>query len=92
MNVTVNTGLESFADVFMRWLPLLLPLIIIQYSVLIFVIVDIARKKRTKNLSPLIWIIIALALSNLCMGSILYLIFGRAEKTFDDNDDKDDDI
>ena len=70
-----------------KYIPLLIPLAVIQLGFMIFVIVDIARKKQTKNLTPLIWIIAAVFFNSLCIGSVLYLIYGRAEKTYDDNDD-----
>ena len=82
-----DLSMQEILNELMQWLPLVLPLIIIQYGVMIFAIVDIARKKRTKNLSPLLWIIIAFFLSNMCIGSILYFILGRAEKIYDDKDD-----
>ena len=78
---------QEILDELMKWLPLILPLLIIQLGVMIFVLVDIARKKRTKNLSPLAWVVIVIFLSNLCIGSILYLVVGRAEKIYDGKDD-----
>ena len=76
-------------DILLQYLPFIIPLLLVELGLLIFVIVDIARKKKTKNLSPIFWIIIALCVNTI--GPILYIIFGRAEKTYD-NDDKSDDI
>lgn len=53
------------------------PLIVIQFGVQIYAIVDLFRKKKTKILSVPIWIVIIL-LGNL-LGAIAYLIAGRAE-------------
>lgn len=80
---SINTdGLDKI----MEFLPFIIPLFVIQLGLIIFAIVDIARKKQTKNLSPLIWIIIAIF--GQFLGSILYLVFGRAESG--KNDDIDD--
>ena len=70
-----------------RWLPLLLPLIVLQYGFMVFAIIDIAKKKATKNLSPLIWILISVVFNNLGIGSILYFILGRADAAVIDDDD-----
>jgi FtsH-binding integral membrane protein len=66
-------------------IPFLIPLVLIQLGLLIFVIIDIARKKNTKHLPPVVWIIIALSMQML--GSILYIVFGRADKKDSDDDD-----
>lgn len=54
------------------------PLIVIQLGLQIYAIVDVIRRKKTKNLSPLIWIIIILF--GEILGPILYLLFGRTEE------------
>ena len=81
-------SVQEMTDWLIKYLPLLLPLILLELGLMVFAIVDIARKKKTKNLSPLIWIIIILCVNTI--GSIIYLIFGRAEAEV--KDDKDDDI
>ncbi|MBI4734143.1 MAG: PLDc_N domain-containing protein [Rubrobacteridae bacterium] len=53
------------------------PVILIQLALAISAVVDIIRKKKTRNLSPVGWILIAL-LANF-IGPILYFIAGRAE-------------
>ena len=90
MNITFTTSFDTFQeaiDFLIRLLPLLIPLFIVQYGLLIFVIVDIVKKKTTKTLNPPFWLIIAIFFNSLCIGSVLYLIFGRAEKTYDGKDD-----
>jgi hypothetical protein len=49
------------------------PLILIQFALAVFCILDIL-KKGVRNLNPTIWIIISLV--NL-VGAIAYLLFGR---------------
>ena len=85
MSVGINTSVEDFEFLF-KLIPFLIPLIIIQLGLMIFAIVDIAKKNKTKTLTPMIWIIISVVLSNMGIGPVLYLILGRAEKTYDDDD------
>ena len=88
MSITVNTSFNAEDLEFIKQLlPLIIPLLAVQLGLLTFVIIDIAKKANTKNLSPLIWIIIAVCLSNLGIGPILYIVFGRAEKIYKDDDD-----
>ena len=75
-------------DEFMKYIPFLIPLVIIQFGVVAFAIIDIVKKKQTKNLNPLVWIVLSVALSSLCLGAILYFIIGRADAAV--SDDKDD--
>ena len=53
------------------------PLIVIQLGLQIYSIIDVIRHKKTKTLSPLIWVIIIVF--GEILGPILYLLFGRAE-------------
>ena len=56
------------------------PLILIQLLFQIYALVDliITKKRKTKNLTPIIWIII-IVLGEI-IGSALYFIVGRSEK------------
>ena len=90
MIMNFNTDPGSFQDAMdfiIKLLPVFIPLFIIQLGFLVFVIVDIAKKKITKTLSPIIWIFIAISLNSTCIGPILYIIFGRAEAVAKDDDD-----
>jgi hypothetical protein len=53
---------------------MILPLILLQLSLVIFSIIDIS-KKGVKNLSPLIWILIVIFVN--FFGPIIYILFGR---------------
>lgn len=53
------------------------PLIILQVVLAIFAVVDITKKKKTRNLNPPIWIIIAVFLE--ILGPSAYFLFGRTE-------------
>lgn len=56
------------------------PLILIQLLFQIYALVDliITKKRKTKNLTPIIWIII-IVLGEI-IGAALYFIIGRSEK------------
>lgn len=57
---------------------LIWPLVILQYGLAIWAIVDIAKTNRTKNLSPVVWIIICLFIN--IIGPVLYFLIGRSEE------------
>lgn len=61
----------------MQYLPLLLPLVILQYGLAIAAIVHIVRHKQFRFGNLPLWIIICLFVS--IIGPILYFILGRAE-------------
>lgn len=54
------------------------PLILIQLAVEIYALVDLGRKGKTKNLSPVIWVLIILLVN--MIGAILYLLIGRSDE------------
>ncbi len=58
-------------------LKLAAPLIILQLAAIIWAITDIVKRKKTRNLSPAVWIIIVLFFE--LLGPIAYFLFGRAE-------------
>jgi len=66
----------------MQYLPFIIPLVLLNLGLQIFALVDIIRKKRTKNLTVLLWIIIIFGANTI--GPLLYLIFGRAEDIYED--------
>ena len=53
------------------------PIIVIQLTLQIYAIVDIAKRRKTKNLSPAIWIVVIIF--GEIIGSIIYLLFGKSE-------------
>ena len=60
----------------LRWALLLLPLILIQYALLIVALIDVLRRERTKG-PKWAWILV-IVLVNL-IGPIVYFLFGREE-------------
>jgi hypothetical protein len=59
-------------------LKLVWPLAVIQLVVEIYAIVDLARRWKTKNLSPIVWLILILFVN--LIGAVLYLIIGRSDE------------
>jgi heme/copper-type cytochrome/quinol oxidase subunit 4 len=53
------------------------PIVVIQLAVQIYALFDIYKRKGTKNLSSLIWVIIIVF--GEIIGAILYLLFGKKE-------------
>ena len=80
MNVGIN--LDGL-DMIIEFLPFIIPLVLLQFGLMIFAIIDIIKKNRTKNLSPVAWILIA-ALINM-LGPVLYFVLGRAENNSGDD-------
>ena len=54
------------------------PVLALQLIVQLIAIIDIARKKKTRNLTPAIWIVIIML--GEILGPIVYFIVGRAEE------------
>ena len=54
------------------------PIIVIQFGLQIYCIIDLIRRRKTRNLSPLIWVLIILL--GEIFGSIIYLLVGRTEE------------
>ena len=57
---------------------LIWPIIVIQFGLQVYTIIDVAKKKKTKNLSPAIWIIIIVI--GEILGPILYLLLGKSDE------------
>jgi hypothetical protein len=64
-------------EIIRQYLPLLIPIAIIQYALLIFALVDLIRRQHT-NGPKWLWIVI-IALVNF-IGPIIYFIVGRKEE------------
>jgi len=53
------------------------PLLLIEIGLLLYALIDVIRRKKTKTLSLLIWIVIIVLFE--IIGPIAYLLFGKAE-------------
>jgi hypothetical protein len=63
-------------EVFQKYLPLLIPIVLLELGLMIFCLVDIIRRPKTRG-PKWMWIIIVV-LVNL-LGPITYLLIGREE-------------
>ncbi len=63
-------------ELFKQLLPFLIPLILLQLGLMIYCLVDVARRERTKG-PKWMWILIIIFVN--LFGSIIYLIVGRQE-------------
>ena len=56
---------------------LLLPVIAIQFGIQIWALVDLLKRKKTRNLSVVIWVLIIIL--GEILGPVLYFLVGKAE-------------
>ena len=66
-------------------LPFLIPVFIIELSLLIFALVDLLKREFMENNTRIIWAIVIVLFG--IIGPIIYFIFGRGEKSIDSNKD-----
>ncbi len=59
-----------------RWLPLLLPIVVLEWGLMLAALIDLLRRERTKG-PKWVWVLVVV-LVNL-VGPIVYLLFGREE-------------
>lgn len=57
---------------------LIWPLIVIQLALQIYALVDLIKRKKTKNLSVPVWAIIIIL--GEVFGAVIYLLIGRSEE------------
>ena len=69
-----NTNITS---TLMSYLPLLIPIILVELALLVFALVDLIRRERTKILPKWLWAIIILFIQ--IFGPVVYLLVGREE-------------
>ena len=60
----------------MKYLPLLIPVLLVELGLIIFAMVDLVRREKTKG-PKWVWALVILFVST--FGPIIYLIFGRDE-------------
>jgi hypothetical protein len=63
-------------ELLMRLLPLLIPILLIQLALMIYCLVDLARRETTKGPK---WVWVLLIVLGQLWGPIVYLILGRQE-------------
>jgi DMSO reductase anchor subunit len=63
-------------EIIQKYLPLLVPLIVIQLGLMIFALVDILRREKTRGPK---WLWIVVVVLGEMIGPILYFVVGREE-------------
>jgi hypothetical protein len=66
-------------------LPFLIPLFVIQVSLLVIALVDVAKRKRVTGGNKVVWILIIVLVE--VIGPIIYLAVGRKEDVVDGDQD-----
>jgi hypothetical protein len=64
-------------NIIKTYLPLLIPIILLELGLLIFALIDLVRRERTRVLPKWMWAIIIVVLE--IFGPIIYLLVGREE-------------
>ena len=67
--------MQEFSE-FTKYIPFLLPVILVQFGLMIYAILDLAKRERTKG-PKWLWALVILFVS--MFGPIIYLIVGREE-------------
>ncbi|MDE5873912.1 MAG: PLD nuclease N-terminal domain-containing protein [Lachnospiraceae bacterium] len=70
--------MEKLIEQAKEYLPFLIPIVIIQFSLLIYVIRHILTHENYKRGSRTLWLVVSIVLMNF-VGPILYLIFGKED-------------
>jgi len=63
-------------DIIQQYLPYLIPVIVIQLGLLVFALLDLLKRERTRG-PKWMWIIIIIFVN--IFGPVAYLLFGREE-------------
>jgi hypothetical protein len=78
MQVDFTEGLTASMDLIMGMLPFLIPLIIIELTLMIVALVSIVRHNSFKVGNRVIWILVVVLIN--IIGPILYFILGRKDE------------
>ncbi|MBA3074039.1 MAG: PLDc_N domain-containing protein [Anaerolineae bacterium] len=63
-------------EIIQKYLPLLIPIALLQFGLMIAALVDVVRREKTKG-PKWVWIIVVVFIN--LFGPIVYFIFGRDE-------------
>jgi bacteriorhodopsin len=61
----------------MKYLPLIIPLILIQLALMIFALIDLARRQKTRGPK---WLWVLVIIFGELLGPIIYFLVGRPEE------------
>ena len=68
-----NAGIQ----VVLKYLPFIVPLIVIQFALLLYALIDLVRRERVKHLPKWLWLLIILF--GEMLGPLIYIILGRED-------------
>ena len=77
MNWMTLTAKATFAENIGDFLPLLIPLILVQFGLMAYALVHILKHDKYKMGNRVIWIVVSCLLS--IIGPILYIVLGKEE-------------
>jgi hypothetical protein len=69
--------MSSVLDEILKYLPLLIPLLLIQLGLMVFAIIDLVRREKTRG-PKWVWALVIVFVN--FIGPILYFIIGREEE------------
>lgn len=69
--------MEEIFDTIMQFLPLLIPLLLVQLGLMLFAMIDLVRRERTRG-PKWVWALVILFVN--MIGPIIYFIVGREEE------------
>jgi len=79
----LNVDTESLSWL-IKIIPLLIPLVVLQFGLMLYAVIDIMKKRTTKTLNVALWLVIACMVN--MIGPVLYIIFGKADAPETDDD------
>ena len=62
---------------FMKYLPLIIPLILIQLGLMIFALIDLSKREKTRGPK---WMWVLIIVFGELIGPIIYFVLGRPEE------------
>jgi hypothetical protein len=65
----------------MRLLPMLIPVILLEFGLLVWALLDVIRREHVKGGNKLVWILVIVLIN--IIGPIVYFLFGREEDSAD---------
>lgn len=68
---------QSDIDLLLRYLPVLIPLFILQLVLLVLALVDLIKREKTRG-PKWLWVVIIIMVS--MIGPIVYFVLGREEE------------
>lgn len=69
--------MESIANQLMRLLPLLIPLVLVQITLMIIALVDLIKREKTRG-PKWLWFVVVIFVNTI--GPIIYFVVGREEE------------